>query len=258
MCSRTPTRRSSASTGSSPRRRSTRRCASRLASTGSTPSWRTTATWTAWSSAYDETAERLDALIGDNQYDVRVIVQDLRVTADNLRALSETVKRYPAGALFGGPPEKVQLPGTASELSVERLGLAAALRCPDPRRLLDRQTDPPGRRRTSWIRRWPRPPAAARRPETLLMGNVRVAAAYAGNALVYRMDDVQYTSDPYHAFIAEPGAMLGNRMAEWLDHAGPFKTVAQPGSAQPAVRARGYRDRALRRFPRGKVVPRRC
>ena len=28
--------------------------------------------------------------------------------------------------------------------------------------------------------------------------------------------------------------MLGNRMAEWLDRAGPFKTVAQPGSARPA------------------------
>ncbi len=61
----------------------------------------------------DATAERLGALIGDNQYDVRVIVQDLRVTAGNLRVLSETVKRYPAGALVGGPPEKVQLPGNS-------------------------------------------------------------------------------------------------------------------------------------------------
>jgi cholesterol transport system auxiliary component len=67
------------------------------------------------------------------------------------------------------------------------------------------------------------------------MGNVRVAATYGGNALVYRMDEVQYTSDPYHAFKAQPGAMLGNQMAEWLDHAGPFETVAQPGSAQPAA-----------------------
>jgi len=60
-----------------------------------------------------DTAERLDAFIGDNQYDVRVIVQDLRVTADNLRVLSETVKRYPAGVLIGGPPEKIQLPGSS-------------------------------------------------------------------------------------------------------------------------------------------------
>jgi phospholipid/cholesterol/gamma-HCH transport system substrate-binding protein/paraquat-inducible protein B len=60
-----------------------------------------------------DSAERLDALIGDNQYDVRVIVQDLRVTADNLRTLSDAVKRYPAGALVGGPPEKVQLPRKA-------------------------------------------------------------------------------------------------------------------------------------------------
>jgi phospholipid/cholesterol/gamma-HCH transport system substrate-binding protein/paraquat-inducible protein B len=61
----------------------------------------------------DDTVERLDALIGDNQYDVRGIAQDLRVTADNLRMLSETVKRYPAGALVGGPPDKVQLPGNS-------------------------------------------------------------------------------------------------------------------------------------------------
>ncbi len=79
----------------------------------------------------------------------------------------------------------------------------------------------------------PSGPPAARRPETLRMGNVRVAAAYAGNALVYRLDDVRYTSDPYHAFIAEPGAMLGNQMAEWLDRAGPFETVALPGSTRP-------------------------
>jgi len=58
----------------------------------------------------DETVQRLDAMLGDNQYDVRTILQDLRVTANNLRTLSETVKRYPAGALIGGPPEKVVLP----------------------------------------------------------------------------------------------------------------------------------------------------
>jgi ABC-type transporter Mla subunit MlaD len=58
----------------------------------------------------DESIERLNGLLGDNQYDVRIIVQDLRVTADNLRELSATVKRYPAGALISGPPEKVRLP----------------------------------------------------------------------------------------------------------------------------------------------------
>ena len=59
----------------------------------------------------DELAQRLDAVVGDNQYDLRVIVRDLRSTADNLRTLSETLKRYPAGALIGGPPKKLQFPG---------------------------------------------------------------------------------------------------------------------------------------------------
>jgi phospholipid/cholesterol/gamma-HCH transport system substrate-binding protein len=61
----------------------------------------------------DGAAARLDVLLGDNQYDLRMIVQDLRMTAGNLRALSDTVRRDPAGILIGGPPEKVQLPGGA-------------------------------------------------------------------------------------------------------------------------------------------------
>jgi cholesterol transport system auxiliary component len=73
-----------------------------------------------------------------------------------------------------------------------------------------------------------------RRPERLRMGHVQVAAAYAGSGLVYRLDEVRYAIDPYHAFVADPGALLGSRMAEWLDRTGPFSTVAPPGSAQPA------------------------
>ena len=59
----------------------------------------------------NDVAERTSVLIGDNQFDIRVIVQDLRVTAENLRVLSDTLKRNPAGFLLGGPPEKTQLPG---------------------------------------------------------------------------------------------------------------------------------------------------
>jgi ABC-type transporter Mla subunit MlaD len=57
----------------------------------------------------DEAVERLNGLMGDNQYDARAIVQDLRVTAENLRELSATIKRHP-GALVAGPPEKLELP----------------------------------------------------------------------------------------------------------------------------------------------------
>jgi cholesterol transport system auxiliary component len=77
-------------------------------------------------------------------------------------------------------------------------------------------------------------PQIPRHPERLRMGFVRVAAAYAGSALVYRLDEVRYATDPYHTFAADPGAMFGSRIAEWLDRTGPFSTVAPPGSAQPA------------------------
>ena len=78
------------------------------------------------------------------------------------------------------------------------------------------------------------PPSVRRCSDPVRMGNVRVAAAYAGSALIYRLDEVRYAADPYHAFVADPGAMLGNKIAQWLDVAGPFGAVAQPGSAQPA------------------------
>jgi cholesterol transport system auxiliary component len=80
----------------------------------------------------------------------------------------------------------------------------------------------------------PPAPATARRPETLSMGRVLVAPAFASKALVFRLDDVRYTADFYHAFIAEPGDLLGSRMAGWLDRAGPFSAVAQPGTGRPA------------------------
>ena len=77
-------------------------------------------------------------------------------------------------------------------------------------------------------------PSVASRAESLRVGNVRVAAAYAGNALVYRTDDVRLISDPYSRFIAEPGAMLGDQIAEWLGRAGPFRTVIDPESTLSA------------------------
>lgn len=58
----------------------------------------------------DDVSERLDAVVGDNQFDVRATVEDLRATVGNLRSLSENLRRYPAGLLVAGPPEKVQLP----------------------------------------------------------------------------------------------------------------------------------------------------
>ena len=76
-------------------------------------------------------------------------------------------------------------------------------------------------------------PSVAPRGESLRVGRVQVAAAYAGNSLVYRMDDVRFISDPYSRFIAEPGTMLGDQMAAWLARAGPF-TVIGPESTLPA------------------------
>ncbi len=85
----------------------------------------------------------------------------------------------------------------------------------------------------------PPPPASviARHPLTLRMGRVRVAPAFAGQALVVRVEGVRYAADFYHTFIAEPGDLLGARMAGWLALSGPFGTVLQPDSTTPAAYA---------------------
>jgi ABC-type transporter Mla subunit MlaD len=50
---------------------------------------------------------RLDGLVGATQYDARAAIEDLRVSMENLRALSASARRYPAGLLFGDPPSAV-------------------------------------------------------------------------------------------------------------------------------------------------------
>jgi cholesterol transport system auxiliary component len=76
----------------------------------------------------------------------------------------------------------------------------------------------------------PKPP----HPERLQVERIRVAAPYDGTALVYRVSAVRYIADPYHAFLADPGPMLSNRIAEWLAAAGLFKAVDGPGGAARA------------------------
>jgi uncharacterized lipoprotein YmbA len=76
----------------------------------------------------------------------------------------------------------------------------------------------------------PKPP----HPERLRVERVRVAAPYDRSALVYRLSAVRYMSDPYHAFLDDPGPMVGNRVAQWLAAAALFKTVDGPGGAAPS------------------------
>ena len=72
-----------------------------------------------------------------------------------------------------------------------------------------------------------------RHPERLRVERVRVAAPYDRAALVYRLSAVRYIPDPYHTFLADPGSMLSNRIAEWLATAQVFKAVEGPGGAAP-------------------------
>lgn len=54
---------------------------------------------------------RVERLIAGGQGDVDVLLENLRIASENVRELSESVKRYPAQALFGGPPRPAGPPG---------------------------------------------------------------------------------------------------------------------------------------------------
>lgn len=71
--------------------------------------------------------------------------------------------------------------------------------------------------------------------ESVRIGNVRIAAPFGKDRLIYRLDDVRYIADPYNAFAADPREILSNRVAEWLQHSGPFSSVAPPGSTRPSA-----------------------
>ena len=70
--------------------------------------------------------------------------------------------------------------------------------------------------------------------DRLRVARVRVSAPYDRAALVYKLSTVRYVSDPYHALLADPAPMLGNRITAWLNASGLFRSVDGPGSAAPA------------------------
>jgi ABC-type transporter Mla subunit MlaD len=59
----------------------------------------------------DAAATRANQILGSNEYDLRVAVEDLRASLENLRQLTETLRADPAALLFAPPPRPVVLPG---------------------------------------------------------------------------------------------------------------------------------------------------
>ncbi len=51
------------------------------------------------------TLARLDRIIGGGESDLSTTLENMRQISDNLRDLTENAKRYPAGVIFGQPPQ---------------------------------------------------------------------------------------------------------------------------------------------------------
>jgi cholesterol transport system auxiliary component len=75
-------------------------------------------------------------------------------------------------------------------------------------------------------------PAGAERG-VLLVRSFRVAPAFAGRQLVYRVSDFRYETDYYHQYLVPPGEMLAERTRDWLASSGLFRQVIGAGSAVP-------------------------
>lgn len=57
----------------------------------------------------DRAAVRLDVIMADNQSDVNYVIKDLRVTVENLKSFSETLKNQPSSIIFSSEPEKLKI-----------------------------------------------------------------------------------------------------------------------------------------------------
>ena len=57
--------------------------------------------------ALEQTARRIDSSVADVRADLAPILRDARATMANIRDASESLRRYPAGALLGGPPPRI-------------------------------------------------------------------------------------------------------------------------------------------------------
>jgi len=58
-----------------------------------------------------KTLTRIDTLVASKEYDIEVLIDDLREIMRNLREVSETIKEYPSGAIFGSPPPPFEAGG---------------------------------------------------------------------------------------------------------------------------------------------------
>jgi ABC-type transporter Mla subunit MlaD len=56
--------------------------------------------------AIEQAARRLDATVADANRDLGPMLRDLRITADNLKALTEQMRQFPSQVLFGAPPPR--------------------------------------------------------------------------------------------------------------------------------------------------------
>ncbi|EKA4466745.1 glycerophosphodiester phosphodiesterase [Vibrio parahaemolyticus] len=57
----------------------------------------------------DRAAVRLDVIMADNQSDINYFIKDLRVTVENLKSFSETLKNQPSSIIFSSEPEKLKI-----------------------------------------------------------------------------------------------------------------------------------------------------
>ncbi|MEK2098908.1 MlaD family protein [Vibrio parahaemolyticus] len=57
----------------------------------------------------DRAAVRLDVIMADNQSDINYVIKELRVTVENLKSFSETLKNQPSSIIFSSEPEKLKI-----------------------------------------------------------------------------------------------------------------------------------------------------
>ena len=157
----------------------------------------------------DAHAGRLDRILGGGEADLATTIENLRQITDNLRDLTEDDQA------LSGERDLRRAAATAgaqamNAIVVRRRASAARARPSSrslPRRCSRRaaavapgagQADVPARARV------PAPVARRRRPASLRVGIVNVAAPFRGKSFVFRETELKFEADFYHEFFVAP------------------------------------------------------
>ena len=186
------------------------------------------------------TAQRAGNGTSDLEQGLVPLLRDMQATAQNLREMTESLRRYPA-QVFGQPPPRGAEAHDEAPLGVGgRGGAGRLLAAAEQRRMCSGAT---GR---SMCGETPVAPPNPR-GRVLLVRDVRAGPGLEVRGLQWLQRDGSVHVDFYEQWAVPPAQAVEDDLRQWLADAGLFRAVVAPGSRLNADFVAGGRTRRVHR-----------